>query len=423
MPNSSGKREAEGRGVRDVELYATILGLTPPWKVVAVDVDITEAQVTVKVDPGPGPFPCPECQTASPGYDRRPRRWRHLDTCQLRTWIEAEIPRVQCPQHGVKQIAIPWAEPGSQFTLLLERLAIDFLRECSVTGAAALLRITWDEAWGIKERAVRRGLARRTAEPMPHLGVDEKAITKGHRYLTIVADLDRHRVLFLNDDRTTESLDAFWPTCTAAQLDSIEAVAMDMWEPYIQSVSTHVSQGAAKIVFDKFHIVKHLHEAVDKVRRTEHRLLVRQDDKRLTGTKYLWLRRPSDFSPEQRRTFRQLLGSDLKVGRAWALKERFRHFWEYTYLSAAQRFFARWFWRATHSRLKPMAQIAWLIRRHLPNVLTYHQHRITNAGLEAVNATIQWVKKTARGFRNAEHFKTAIYFHCGGLDLYPLETR
>ena len=409
--------------MRDVELYATILGLTPPWKVVAVEVDVKGEQVTVKVDPGPGPFPCPECQTASPGYDSRSRRWRHLDTCQLRTWIEADIPRVACPQHGVKQIAIPWAEPGGQFTLLFERLAIDFLRECSVTGAAALLRITWDEAWGIKERAAQRGLARRTAEPIRYLGVDEKAITKGHRYLTIVADLVRQRALFLNDDRETESLDAFWPTCTPAQLASIEAVAMDIWDPYIQSVRTHVPRGAAKIVFDKFHIVKHLHEAVDKVRRTEHRLLRRAGDTRLTGTKYLWLRRPSAFSPEQRRTFRQLLDSDLKVGRAWALKERFRHFWEYRYLTAAQTFFARWFWRATHSRLKPMAQVAWLIRRHLPNVLTYHRHRLTNAGLEAVNATIQWVKKTARGFRNAEHFKTAIYFHCGGLDLYPHETR
>ncbi|HLJ60585.1 MAG TPA: helix-turn-helix domain-containing protein [bacterium] len=190
--------------MRDVELYATILGLTPPWKVVAVDIDVKGEQVTVKVDPGPGPFPCPECQTRSPGYDRKPRRWRHLDTCQLQTWIEAEIPRVQCPQHGVKQIAIPWAEPGSQFTMLFERLAIDLLRECSVTGATGLLRISWDEAWGIKARAVARGLARRTVEIRPRLGVDEKAITKGHRYLTIVADLERPRVLFVNADRTEE---------------------------------------------------------------------------------------------------------------------------------------------------------------------------------------------------------------------------
>jgi transposase len=125
----------------------------------------------------------------------------------------------------------------------------------------------------------------------------------------------------------------------------------------------------------------------------------------------------------QRATFRGLQRSDLKVARAWALKERFRHFWEHTYRGAAQRFFARWFWRATHSRLTPLAAVAKLIQRHLPNVLTYLRHRLTNAGLEAVNATIQWVKKTARGFRNVEHFKTAIYFHCGGLDLDPHESR
>ena len=274
--------------------------------------------------------------SCAPGLKRTSRALRVLSTASNRS-------RSRGPSRG--------ATSRCSF----ERLAIDFLRECSVIGAAALLRITWDEAWGIKERAVQRGLARRTAEPIRYLGVDEKAITKGHRYLTIVADLVRQRALFLNDDRETESLDAFWPTCTPAQLASIEAVAMDMWDPYIQSVRTHVPRGAAKIVFDKFHIVKHLHEAVDKVRRTEHRRLRRAGDTRLTGTKYLWLRRPSAFSPEQHRTFRQLLDSDLKVGRAWALKERFRHFWEYRYLTAAQTFFARWFWRATHSRLKPMA--------------------------------------------------------------------
>jgi transposase len=118
-----------------------------------------------------------------------------------------------------------------------------------------------------------------------------------------------------------------------------------------------------------------------------------------------------------------LPGSDLKVGRVWAFKERLWYFWDYTYLSAARTFFARWFRRATHARLKPMAQVAWFIRRHLPNVLTYHRHPPTNAGLEAVNAKIQWVKRTARGFRNVEHFKTAIYFHCGGLALYPHERR
>ena len=409
--------------MRDIELYKTILGLTPPWTVVSVNLDVKGQQVTVHVQAGDGPFPCPECETTVPGYDRKPRRWRHLDTCQFTTWIEAEVPRVECPTHGVKQLPVPWAEPGSQFTALLERFAIDLLRECAVQGGADLLRITWDEAWGIKARAVARGLARRGHEVVARLGVDEKAIAKRHRYLTVVADLARSRVLYLAEDRKQESLDGFWPTLTPAQREGIAAVAMDMWEPYIQSTLAHLDDAPAKIVFDKFHIAKHLHEAVDKVRKAEHRALQQAKDDRLTGTKYLWLMRPQHMTDAQRAAFRGLQRSDLKVARAWALKERFRQFWEYTYLGAAQTFFARWFWRATHSRLQPMAAVAKLIQRHLPNVLTYLRHRLTNAGLEAVNATIQWVKKTARGFRNVDHFKTAIYLHCGGLDLYPHETR
>jgi transposase len=409
--------------MRDIELYRQILGLTPPWTVVSVNLDVPAQEVVVQVDVGPGPFACPECGALAPRYDRKPRRWRHLDTMQFTTWIAADVPRVDCPTHGVKQLRVPWAEPGSQFTALFERLAIDLLRECSITGAVRLLRITWDEGWGIKARAVKRGLARRAPEVVSRIGVDEKAIAKRHRYLTVVADLERHRVLYLADDRQQASLDGFWPTLTPAQRDGITAVAMDMWAPYVQSTRAHLPAADTKIVFDKFHVVKHLHDAVDHVRRGEHRTLKRAGDTRLTGSKYLWLRRPEALSAAQRAAFRALQRQDLKVGRAWALKERFRTFWEYRYPGAARTFFARWFWRATHSRLKPMAAVAKLIQRHLPNLLTYLRHRLTNAGLEGVNAVIQWVKKTARGFRNAEHFKTAIYFHCGGLDLYPHESR
>jgi transposase len=409
--------------MRDIELYRALLGLTTPWTVAGVDVDMKGQRVVVRVEAGSGPFPCPECGAPTARYDSKPRRWRHLDTLQFTTWIEADVPRVDCATHGVKQLRVPWAETGSQFTALFERLAIDLLRECSVTGAVRLLRITWDEGWGIKGRAVKRGLARRQQDAVARLGVDEKAIAKRHRYLTVVADLEQSRVLYLADDRKQESLDSFWATLTPAQRDGIAAVAMDMWEPYVQSTRAYLPKADTKIVFDKFHVVKHLHTAVDQVRRGEHRTLKRAGDDRLTGSKYLWLMRPDAMTSPQREAFRALQQEDLKVGRAWALKERFRTFWEYRYPGAAQTFFRRWYWRATHSRLKPMAAVAKLIQRHLPNLLTYLRHRLTNAGLEGVNAVIQWVKKTARGFRNTEHFKTAIYFHCGGLDLYPHDSR
>jgi len=290
--------------MRDVELYRSLLGLTAPWTVAGVEVDMKGQRVVVRVEPGPGPYLCPECGTAGPRYDRKPRRWRHLDTMQFTTWIEADVPRLECARHGVKQLRVPWAEPGSQFTTLFERLAIDLLRECSITGAVGLLRISWDEGWGIKARAVKRGLARRGAEVVGRLGVDEKAIAKRHRYLTIVADLEQSRVLYLADDRKQESLDGFWPTLTPAQRDGITAVAMDMWEPYGQSTRAHLPAADGKIVFDKFHVVKHLHDAVDHVRRGEHRALRRAGDERLTGSKYLWLRRPEDMTDAQRAAFR-----------------------------------------------------------------------------------------------------------------------
>ncbi len=125
------------------------------------------------------------------------------------------------------------------------------------------------------------------------------------------------------------------------------------------------------------------------VRKAEHRALKHADDDHLTGTKYLWLMRPKAMSPKQRETFRALQASELQVARAWALKERFRQFWSYAYLGAAEKFFTRWFWQATHSRLKPMAEVAKLFHHHFANLLTYLQHGITKAGLEAINATIQ----------------------------------
>src|SRR5215813_13934393 len=261
--------------MRDVELYRALLGLTAPWTVAGVDVDMKGQRVVVRVEAGPGPYPCPDCGTPGPRYDSKRRRWRHLDTMQFTTWIEAEVPRVECATHGVKQLRVPWAEPGAQFTALFERLAIDLLRECSITGAVRLLRISWDEGWGIKGRAVKRGFARRGHEVVARLGVDEEAIAKRHRYLTIVADLEQSRVLYVAGDRKQASLDGFWPTLTPAQRDGITAVATDMWEPYVHATRAHLPEADSKIVFDKFHVVKHLHDAVDRGRRGKHRTLKR----------------------------------------------------------------------------------------------------------------------------------------------------
>ena len=179
--------------------------------------------------------------------------------------VHARVPRLNCPTHGIKQLQVPWAEPGSQFTALFEVLAIDWLKQASVSAVAKHLRVSWDEASGVMERAVKRGLERREAEVMKYVGVDETSFAKRHEYVTLVTDLERPRVVYVADDRSQESLDGFWLSRTHEHLLAIEAVAMDMCAPYIQSTLLNVPFADNKIVFDKFHIAQNLGQAVDLV--------------------------------------------------------------------------------------------------------------------------------------------------------------
>lgn len=406
--------------MEDRELYQTILGLSVPWVVARVELKEAEQAVHVWVEETTGTvFTCPDCRASAPTYDRAERRWRHLDTCQFTTVLRAPVPRVQCPTHGVKTVRVPWAEPGSRFTLLFERLAIAWLKEATPTAVARRLGLTWDEARGIQERAVRRGLARRTRKPVARLGIDEKSFLKRHQYVSVVVDLNEACVLHVADDRKAESLGPYFQGLTAAERAGIEAVAMDMWEPYRKTVREHVPDADEKIVFDKFHVLQHVSDAVDQVRKQESRALAAAGDTTLKGTKYAWLRNPKNFSAKAWREFAALRESTLQSARAWALKESLRRLWDYTYVGAARTFFKRWYWWATHSRLVPLVKVARMLKRHLANILTYLTHRITNAVTEGLNAKIQWIKFASRGFRNRESFKTAIYFYCGGLDLEP----
>ena len=227
---------------------------------------------------------------------------------------------------------------------------------------------------------------------------------KGHKYLTLVNDLTHNRVLYVAEGREQKSLDGFWPTLTEEQRDSIAAVAMDMWDPYVASVREHVAQSEDKIVFDKFHIAKHLGEAVDRVRRRKHKQLKAEGDDRLTGTKYDWLRNPTALKGETRREFAQLRQSELKTARAWALKETAMAFYSYVYPGPARKHFHWWYNWAVRSRLQPMKEVAAMLKRRFENIITYLRHPITNAASESLNAKIQWVKYTARGFRNKQNF-------------------
>lgn len=406
--------------MRDIALYEQILGLPKPWRVTDVKLRDHEQEVIIEVGLArPLELTCPECGERMTGYDHRRRQRRHLDTCQYKTIIEADVPRGECATHGVRQVDVPWAEERSRFTALFEALAIDWLRETSQSAVARRLNLTWAEVHGIMERAVERGLARREKEPIPFLGVDETSFQKRHEYVTVVNDLTGQRVLYVADGRGKGSLDGFWDTLTDEQLEAIEGIAMDMWDPYVISTLEHVPDASNKIVYDKFHVVAHFTKAIDTVRKQEHRSLMRQGDDSLKGTKYLWLMNEERFDEDGWLDFQELRESNLKTARARAIADTFRHFWSYTYLASARKFFDQWYAWAIRSRLEPIKKVARMVKKRLDNILTYLKHRITNAAAEGLNAKIQWIKYTARGYANRENFRIAILFHCGGLDLYP----
>jgi len=408
--------------MQDRELYRQILGIQSPWFVERVELELEAGELRVDLDHEFGiEWPCAECGQPCRLYDHQAeRKWRHLDTCQYRTILQAKPPRSECPEHGVRLVKLPWAEAGSRFTALFEALAISWLKHASQKAVATQLNLSWDEIHAMMERAVRRGLERRRAELVRYLGVDEKAFQKGHRYFTLVNDLDRGRVLYVAEDREETSLDGFWSTLTEEQIHAIQAVSVDMWDAYLNSIRKHLPEAEQKIVFDKFHIAQHLTDAVDRVRRKEHKELRAAGDNRLKGTRFQWLRNPSNMPQKEKLEFSALRQAHLKSARAWALKQSAMELFTYKSETWARKHFKWWHGWSVRSRLEPMIKVAGMLKRRFENIITYLQHPITNAASESINAKIQWVKYTARGFRNKRNFVNAIYFHAGGLDLDPL---
>lgn len=408
--------------MQDRELYEQILGLSSPWSVAKVELEAAACEVHIFVEHPRGTrFCCPKCKSELACYDHaEERKWRHLDTCQFKTILHARQPRVQCPEHGVQLVSVPWAEKSSRFTIMFERLAIDVLKVTqTVTGAMAILRTSWDETWHILTRAVVRGQARKVALPMPRIGIDEKAFSKGQSYVTLLVDIDNSTVEAIADGNNAESGMACFSKLSESQLSAVQAVAMDMSPAFLAAAMEVIPLAENKIVHDRFHVMQHATEAVDKVRRREHRELKKEDDMRLSGTKYVWLTSQENLSDKQSERLESIFYSGLETGKAWAFKELLRDLWSHPTSAEATDYFHQWYRRVIHTKLEPMKKVARMIKKRLRNVVSYCDLGITNAVAEGINSKIMSIKRRVGGYRNRENFKKAIFFYCGGLDLYP----
>lgn len=398
-----------------------MLDLTDPWQVSDIQLDAENLCLTIEITTTRGAkLPCPHCGKLCSKEDHRENRtWRHLDTMQFETIIKCRIPRVRCSEHGIVSTKVPWADNYSRFTELFEQFAIDVLHTAkSIKAAANLLCLSWDQVHEIQKRAVERGLSRRKEEKISNLGIDEKNFRKGHSYASLLNDLDEGRVLEVIENRSLESTKTLInSSLSEKQKQKVKAVAMDMWDPFMSATKEVLPH--SDIVHDKYHVSGYLTNAVDLVRKKEHKTLTKAGDETLKKTKYLWLTNPGNFNKTTKKKFREFALDELQVGKAWSIKETFRHFWNYKYSGSADKFFKNWYFWATHSKLPPVIKAAKTLKRHIRGIMNYIKHGITNAVSEGLNSKIQSIKSNARGFRNFQNYRVAILFHCGKLELYP----
>jgi len=359
---------------------------------------------------------CATCAKKMPGYDTlSERRWRHVPVWGIPVTLLYRPRRGRCSKCGVTVEEMPWNSGKSRLTLPLIIVLATYAKILSFEEVARLCSVHWNTVRSAVASAVTYGLENRDTTDVIAIGTDEISRRKGHTYVTMVYDLTRMRLLWCGDGREMATLKSFFEQWGKDRCEAIKAVCMDMLPGYERAVRESVPH--AVIVFDKFHIAQQLMRAVDTVRREEARALGEQQIDVLKKTKYIWLKNPENLTEGQRARLSELEKLNLKVNRAYLLKEGFRHFWDYTYRANAEKYLDDWLWWATHSRLEPMRDFAWMIRRHKEEILNYFRVPITNAAVEGMNRKAKVVSQRAYGYRTFGTFQLALYHVMGDLPM------
>ena len=353
-------------------------------------------------------------------HDIRPEReWRDLSMRKLPLKLRYRPRRVECPRCGVRVEDFPWAEPWARVTTALSHAVAVLARELSWKGTAREYGLNWKSVATLVKRAVQYGLEHRKRPPVHAIGIDEVSRRKGQVYLTVVYDLERRVLLWVGEDRTEEAVRPFFTQeMGKRRCQTLQLVCMDMWAAYAKLVRDYAVN--AQILFDRFHIVKHLNEAVDAARRDLWRQLTTQERVTFKGTRWLLLKNPWNLSSGQKERLSTLVRWNSPLVRAWYLKESFQLFWTYRQPWRAQQHLLKWMNSAMRSRLEPFQRFVGLLRSHLDGVLAWTKTRLSNGAVEGMNNKIKSISHRSFGFRTAENFIAAIYHCCARLPL-PVE--
>lgn len=400
--------------MRDTNLLQLALGMTSPWHVARADFDAEARRLDIYIDFTPGSrFACPECGAAAcPVHDTDAVTWRHLNFFQHQAYLHARVPRVRCQACGVRKTAVPWARPGSGFTLLFEALVMTLVSSMPVAAAARLVGEHDTRLWRVILHYVDEARARMDASGVTRVAIDETAARRGHDYITLFADIDNARVLFATGGKDAATVAAFAEDMTAhgGDPDAIGEVCIDMSPAFIKGVAESLPE--AEVTFDKFHAVKIVNQAVDEIRRAE-----QKSQTMLKGTRYLWIRNPENLSERQRAALDALPHQHLKTARAWRMKLAFQDLYDMETPEQAEAHLKRWYHWATHGRLTPMIEAARTVKRHWDGILRWFQSKIANGLMEGINSLVQAAKAKARGYRSTRTLTAMVYLIAGKLDL------
>jgi transposase len=372
--------------------------------------DFHEAEVILTIDQPRERYRCSQCGSAhvlAHGGETRLFRTVPIGTKPVRLLFK--VPRVECLDcHTVRQVRVEFAEPRRSYTHAFERYALELSRSTTIQDAARHLDVSWDTVKDIQARYLQRRFARPRLRHLQEIAIDEIAIGKGHRYVTVVLDLDSGAVVFVGDGKGADALDPFWRRLRGAHA-RIRAVATDMSKAYIQAVRRHLPK--AVHVFDRFHIVKLFNDKLSDLRRELHRQASAGPHKHvLKGTRWLLLKNPENL--DDRRREREKLEEALRLNQplatAYYLKEDLRQIWVQPNKATARRVLDDWIRRAEASCIHQLWQMANTLSMYRSGILAYYDYPISTGPLEGTNNKIQTMKRQAYGFRDQEFFKLKI---------------
>ena len=382
-------------------------------------IEESDAEMVVRIERlGSRRLRCSRCgRTCRRVHSRaaKPRSWRDLPLRKTRLVLRYRPRRVHCEHCGVRAEALPWAEPWARVSSALAASVAALTKHLSWREAAHHFDLNWKSVAAIVGRAVAYGLARRRRKPLHRIGVDEVSRRKGHRYLTVVYDLERRTLLWVGEDRTEQTLRKFFSQLGRRRCRTIQVVLMDMWAPYAKAVRENAPR--AQVLFDRFHLVQHLNRAVDEVRRAQLRRLSRKEKVRFKRTRYLLLKNPWNLTSDQKERLSTLVSWNTPITRAYYLKESLQLFFDYKQPKRAREHLERWMHSAMRSRLEPFKRLVKMLRSHLDGVLAWTRLRLSNGAVEGMNNKIKLVSHRAFGFRTVEHYVAAIYHCCARLPL------